>query len=402
MGKKRRRKPAPPALESHFESTEGFSKQIGDLVDLEITDVAFGGEGVGRFEGFVVFVPFVITGEKVEARITEIHKQFARAELFKIIKASAHRLNPECGFYGECGGCQYQHIAYEEQLRIKHKQVSDLFERIGGQPKDVVMQVAACRSPFHYRNRIMVRSQYNRETKEMNVGFLRHQSRLVVDVPECAIAEPELNKAMQKVRIDPPRKNGVKFTLRVYPEQWDLPPDSFFQVNFHQLPTMVNAVGDLLLDADTKYLIDAYCGVGFFSLSLAEKVESYVGVEVDHRAILSARKNAETMKRSNGSFIQAPTEDVIDDLVAKFQPEMTTIILDPPRKGCHASILEVLQRTKPKQIIYVSCHPATLSRDVKSLCSNGLFRVNKVAPLDMFPQTQHVECVTDIRLVTEE
>ncbi|MBT4275734.1 MAG: class I SAM-dependent RNA methyltransferase, partial [Verrucomicrobia bacterium] len=238
--------------------------------------------------------------------------------------------------------------------------------------------------------------------KEMNVGFLRHQSRLVVDVPECAIAEPELNKAMQKVRIDPPRKNGVKFTLRVYPEQWDLPPDSFFQVNFHQLPTMVNAVGDLLLDAGTKYLIDAYCGVGFFSLSLAEKVESYVGVEVDHRAILSARKNAATMKRSNGSFIQAPTEEVIDDLVAKFQPEMTTIILDPPRKGCHASILEVLQRTKPKQIIYVSCHPATLSRDVKSLCSSGLFRVNKVAPLDMFPQTQHVECVTDIRLVTEE
>ena len=402
MGKRRHRKPAPPALEPHFESTEAFSKKVGDLVDLEITDVAFGGEGVGRYDGFVVFVPYVITGEKVEARITEIHKQFARAELLRVMEGSPHRINAECGYYGECGGCQYQHIAYEEQLRIKHKQVSDLFERIGGQQKDVVMPVAPCPSPFHYRNRIMVRTQYNRDTKAMNVGFLRNQSRLVVDIPECAIAEPELNEAMQEVRIDPPRKNGIKFTLRVYPEQWDLPPDSFFQVNFHQLPTMVNAVADLLQDAGTKFLIDAYCGVGFFSLSLAEKVESYVGVEVDHRAILSARKNAEKMQRTNGSFIKAPTEEVIDELVAKFQPGMTTIILDPPRKGCHASILEVLQRTKPKQIIYVSCHPATLSRDVKALCSNGLFKVNKVVPLDMFPQTQHVECVTDIRLVTDE
>lgn len=401
MGKRRRRKPAPPTLEPNYESTEAFSKQVGDLVILDITDVAFGGEGVGRFEGFVVFVPYVITGEKVEARIKEIHKQFARAELINVIETSPQRTTAECDYYGECGGCQYQHVSYEEQLRTKHKQVSDLFERIGGQSKDVVMPVAPCPKPYHYRNRIMVRTQYNRETKAMNVGFLKHQSRLVVDIPECAIAEPELNRAMQDVRIDPPRKNGIKFTLRVYPDQWDLPPDSFFQVNFHQLPTMVNAVAELLQEAETKFLIDAYCGVGFFSLSLAEKVESYVGVEVDQRAILSARKNAETMQRDNGSFIQAPTEDVIDDLVAKFQPEKTTIILDPPRKGCHASILEVLKRTKPKQIIYVSCHPATLSRDVKALCSNGLFKVNKVVPLDMFPQTQHVECVTDIRLVSE-
>ncbi len=361
--------------------------------------MAFGGEGVGRYDGFVVFVAYVITGETVEVEITEIHKQFARAKLLKVIDASEERTSPVCSYYGECGGCQYQHITYEQQLKIKHKQVSDLFERIGGQSKDVVVPVAPCPSPYHYRNRIMVRTQYNRDTKAMNVGFLKHQSRLVVDVPECAIAEPELNVALQEVRTDPPRKNGIKFNLRIFPEKWELPRDSFFQVNFHQLPTMVNAVADLLRDAGTKYLIDAYCGVGFFSLSLADKVESYVGVEVDHRAILSARKNAETMGRDNGTFIQAPTEDVIDELVEKFQPSQTTIILDPPRKGCHASILDVLKRNRPKQIIYVSCHPATLSRDVKALCSNDLFRVNKVAPLDMFPQTQHVECVTDIRLV---
>ena len=106
------------------------------------------------------------------------------------------------------------------------------------------------------------------------------------------------------------------------------------------------------------------------------------------------------MQHLNGSFIEAPTEEVIEDLVQKYQPESTTIILDPPRKGCHASILEVLRKAKPKQIIYVSCHPATLSRDIKALCADQLFEVNQVIPLDMFPQTQHVECVTDIRLTS--
>jgi 23S rRNA (uracil1939-C5)-methyltransferase len=161
---------------------------------------------------------------------------------------------------------------------------------------------------------------------------------------------------------------------------------------------MIGAVAECLKAAGTKFLIDAYCGVGFFSLSLADVVESYIGVEVDHRAIKSARKNAESRQHLNGSFIEAPTEEVIEDLVQKYQPESTTIILDPPRKGCHASILEVLRKAKPKQIIYVSCHPATLSRDIKALCADQLFEVNQVIPLDMFPQTQHVECVTDIRL----
>ncbi|MDA0749310.1 MAG: class I SAM-dependent RNA methyltransferase [Verrucomicrobia bacterium] len=398
MGKKRRKKPAPPTLEPSFESEGDFDKNIGDIVTLNITDVAFGGEGVGRHEGFVVFVPFVITGEKVRARITEIHKQFARAELMEVLEPSAHRIDSTCHYYGECGGCQYQHIEYNEQLNIKRKQVSDLFERIGGQSKDIVQPAVGCPIPYGYRNRIMVRTQYNRDTKAMNVGFLRYHSRLVVDIPECAIAEPELNESLKEVRIDPPRKNGIKFTLRAFPKDWDLPPDSFFQVNYHQLPNMVGAVADCLKAAGTKFLIDAYCGVGFFSLSLADVVESYIGVEVDHRAIQSARKNAESMQRLNGSFIEATTEEVIEELVKKYHPEATTIILDPPRKGCHASILEVLRRARPKQIIYVSCQPATLSRDIKALCADELFEVNQVIPLDMFPQTQHVECVTDIRL----
>lgn len=148
MGKKRRRKPAPPTLEPSFESEGDFDKNIGDIVTLDITDVAFGGEGVGRHEGFVVFVPFVITGEKVRACITEIHKQFARAELMEVLEPSAHRIDSTCPYYGECGGCQYQHIEYNEQLNIKRKQVSDLFERIGGQSKDIVQPAVGCPIPY--------------------------------------------------------------------------------------------------------------------------------------------------------------------------------------------------------------------------------------------------------------
>ncbi len=399
MGKRRRRKPAPPpALEPDVTSTDTFSGKVGDIVNLEITDVAFGGEGVGRHEGFVVFVPFVLKGETVETRITEIHKQYARGALVHLKTSSPERIQPTCSHFGTCGGCQYQHASYEEQLRIKHKQVRDLFERIGGQAMDIVVHPIACPQPYGYRNRIMVRTQYNRDTKAMNVGFLRHQSRLVVDIHDCSIAEPELNKALTKVRVDPPRKNGIKFNLRIFPEGWKLPPDSFFQVNFHQLPNMIHAVKERLKDAGTRFLVDAYCGVGFFSLSLADTMETYAGVEVDRRAIESARINASSMHRTNGSFIEATTEAVIQELVDTFQAAATTIILDPPRKGCHASIIEVLRKAKPKQIIYVSCHPATLSRDVKLLCEGGLFKVEQVIPIDMFPQTQHIECICDIRL----
>lgn len=402
MGRRHRHKAKPPGIEPAWQEDHPYPGKTGDRVTLEITDVAFGGEGVGRHEGFVVFVPFVITGEVVEAEIIEIHRQFARAALIQVIQTSPLRTDPVCPKYTQCGGCQYQHIAYEHQLQIKHKQVKDLFERIGGQPSSVVERVVACPSPYGYRNRIMVRTQYNRDTKAMNVGYLRHQSRLVVDVDSCPIAEPALNEKLQQVRVDPPRKNGIKFTLRVFPEGWELPPDSFFQVNYHQLPNMVAAVEQQLRSAKVKHLIDAYCGVGFFSLSLAHTVDRFTGVEVDKRAIESARLNAKHMGHQNGHFIEGTTEDHIQALVDQHDAANTAIILDPPRKGCHQSILEVLIQAKPRQIIYVSCQPATLSRDIKTLCDSGVFEVHKVIPLDMFPQTQHVECVTDIRLRQKE
>ena len=143
--------------------------------------------------------------------------------------------------------------------------------------------------------------------------------------------------------------------------------------------------------------MDLYCGVGFFGIELADAVESFVGVEYDQRAIQSARRNAAARKINNGEFIAAAVEEVLPELLKKFSPEQTAVLLDPPRKGCWPQTLQLLRESKPAQVIYVSCHPATMARDLNILCGDGVFDLARVQPLDMFPQTQHVECVADLR-----
>jgi tRNA/tmRNA/rRNA uracil-C5-methylase (TrmA/RlmC/RlmD family) len=370
--------------------------QTGDKISLTIEDIAFGGEGVARAEGLVVFVPFVITGEMVEAEITEVKKNFARAKLLRVEKASPERVEAKCIYFGKCGGCQYQHMAYAEQLNIKQKQIADLFERVGKISPDVVAPVIGCPSPYGYRNRIMVRSQWNKPEQKLNIGFVRGDCGLVEDVENCAISEPAINEQLQQVRAHPPPKGGIKVVLRVQPEDWELPPDSFFQNNFFLLPKLVETVRHFLRAGGTRHLADLYCGVGFFGIELADSVEAFTGVEYDRRAIQAAEKNALARKIGNGRFISAKVEEVLPELLAKISAAETTVLIDPPRKGCGREILELLRETRPRQVIYVSCHPATMARDLNILCADNIFKLLQVQPLDMFPQTQHVECVADL------
>ena len=223
-----------------------MSLKLGDKINLTIHDLAFGGEGVGRIDEFVVFVPFVITGETVEAEITEVKKNFARANLLRVITPSPERVAPECQYFGACGGCQYQHIDYLAQLRFKHKQVADLFERVGKISRAVVAPVLPCPSPYGYRNRIMIRSQWNGPAKKLEIGFIRTDNKFVEDIEECKIAEPALNEQITHVRANPPPKGGIKVVLRVQPENWEVPRDSFFQNNFFLLPKLVETVREFL------------------------------------------------------------------------------------------------------------------------------------------------------------
>ncbi len=397
-----------------------MSLKLGDKIILSIHDLAFGGEGVGRIEVnhdlniqdsagnepvsppvpgkfLVVFVPLVAVGETVEAEITELKSNFARAKLVRIIHASPERVQPECQYFGDCGGCQYQHIAYPEQLRLKQKQIADLFERIGKIPRAAITPVIGCPQPYGYRNRIMIRSQWNGRAKRLEIGFIRNDNKFVEDISECKIAEPALNEQIKAVRANPPPKGGIKVVLRLQPEGWDVPKDSFFQNNFFLLPELVSTVKCFLSESKVKHLIDLYCGVGFFGIEAADAVESFVGVEYDALAIKAARQNATLRQVSNGQFVAGKAEEVMPELLQQYPVDQTAVLLDPPRKGCWPSLLDLLRTTRPAQIIYVSCHPATMARDLNILCGDGVFELMRVQPLDMFPQTQHVECVADLR-----
>ena len=370
---------------------------VGSRLTVAIHDIAFGGEGVARVDDFVIFVPFVLVGEEVEVEITEVKKKFARARLLKVLKGSPDRVPAPCRYFGECGGCQYQHIDYPAQLRLKHKQVVDLFQRVGGFRETVIEPVVPCPQPYGYRNRIMIRSQWDKFKQGLNLGFIRHDNRLVVDIEECPIAEPALNEHIKRVRAHPPPKGGLKVVLRVAPEGWDVPRDSFFQNNFFLLPGLIKVVRERVRDSGVRHLVDAYCGVGFFAVELAELVDSFAGIEIDPMATRAARRNSENRQRANGEFLVGDVAQLLPGLLERFAASATAVVLDPPRVGCSRAIVELLRQTRPSQIIYISCHPATLARDLNVLCGDGVYELVKAIPLDMFPQTQHVECVADLR-----
>ena len=185
--------------------------------------------------------------------------------------------------------------------------------------------------------------------------------------------------------------------LRINPPDWEVPKDSFFQNNFFLLPQLVEVVGERLRDSGSRHLADVYCGVGFFSIELSDQIESFAGIELDRLAIKAARRNAVLRGRTNGEFKDGSAEELLPQVLAAFRAERTTVLLDPPRKGCPTETLELLRQVRPAQILYVSCHPATAARDLNVLCQEGVFELKQVVPLDMFPQTQHVECVSDLR-----
>lgn len=374
--------------------------QAGQRLVLTVHDVAFGGDGVARLEDFVIFIPFAIAGEEIEVEVVEVKKRFARARLLQVLKPSLDRVQPECVYFGECGGCQYQHLRYGVQLEVKHKQVVDLMERIGGLDAAVVRPAVPCPQPYGYRNRIMIRSQWDKPRQALNIGFIRYDNRLVVDITQCPIAEPAINEQITHVRAHPPPKGGLKVVLRVQPEGWEVPKDSFFQNNFFLLPKLAEVVRDRLRASQIRKLVDVYCGVGFFSLEAADLVESFVGIELDHRAIRAAQSNAARRGVTHGEFLVGRAEELLPTVLERFVPAETAVVLDPPRTGCPPESLELLRRLKMAQVLYISCHPATLARDLRILTADGLFRVDSITPLDMFPQTQHVECVADVRLVS--
>jgi tRNA/tmRNA/rRNA uracil-C5-methylase (TrmA/RlmC/RlmD family) len=361
-------------------------------VELKIEDVAFGGKGVARDAGKAVFIPFTIEGEQVTAKIVREKKQFAEAELIELLESSPNRVAPECPYFGRCGGCAYQHINYEHQLEIKFQQVRDALQRIG-KLKDVPMRpIVPSPLPYAYRNRITVHAE------DGVVGFYRRDEHRLIDIERCSIAADEVNRALAELRA-----------RRVRDGHYALRASSGLRVFSQTNDAITTALRDLisqLVPDWQELLIDAYCGAGFFAKALLEKFERVVGIDWDRFAIAAARKNAtaketyivgdieEELRRllEQMSGVEAAVSAAKQSRIAGDTPaatQSTTVIVDPPASGLSAETRRVILDAPPRTMIYVSCNPPTLARDLAELRQG--FQIESVTPLDMFPQTAEIE-----------
>jgi tRNA/tmRNA/rRNA uracil-C5-methylase (TrmA/RlmC/RlmD family) len=343
---------------------------------LDIYDVGFGGAGVGRLEGKIVFVPFTIDGERIEAEVVERKKSFNRGQLHQVIVRSAQRIDPICPYFGHCGGCDYQHIAYGYQLELKRRQVVQLLERIGRITEVEVLPTFASPRPYAFRNRITVHAAQGR------IGFFEKNSREVVDIERCAIAIPVVNEALKELRANG-LADGKHRTLRA-----EEVPRTFTQTNDLVAEALLEFVAGQMVG---ETLIDGYCGFGFFGHAMAERLKSVIGIDWNEQAIKTARELA----GSNETYICGDVAGTIESLLVNHPPD--TVILDPSADGVDPRVTDALMNNPSNRLIYVSCNPATLSRDLARL--RNRFKIVAVQPFDMFPQTAEIEAVAVLDLI---
>jgi tRNA/tmRNA/rRNA uracil-C5-methylase (TrmA/RlmC/RlmD family) len=364
----------------------------GNRIELEITDIAFGGDGVGRAARQVVFVPFTMIGEHVEAEIYRQEKQFARARLRRVLTPSPQRIPSKCFHFGQCAGCQYQHIPYPTQCVLKTKQVRDVMERVGKFAAPPVRPILPSPLEYDYRSKINLHPRHIAAPsiqEAIRAGRTRAAGR--GDIVYRA------NSKGQFFRQDLSNGAGdAEYVEWLGDIEFRLPMQSFFQNNIAMVPVMLEEVRKRVEAAGVRYLLDGYCGAGFFAVHLASKLplDKVWGIEVDAQAIRYARENAARTGLSQLEFVSGPVESVLPVLLVKNRRVLgdTCVLLDPPRAGCERAVLESLARNKPKRIVYVSCDPATLARDLRMLTDLG-FTLAEIQPLDMFPQTAHIECI---------
>lgn len=385
------------------------SFKVGDVLKVEIHTVAFGGDGVGRIDGCVVFVPFTLDGDVVEIQIREVKKRYLRGRMRKVLTPSPHRATPPCAYFGRCGGCQYQHIEYEKQIEIKTGQVIDAFERVGGLKSPPVQKIIPSPRIYGYR----IKGEYHVQTaygRKPVVGFLDVSGRRLVDIHRCEIMDGSINDAYEAYRAGvtargvPPgesrlilwaRENGEtagaenRIRRRVKGRAFRVPQDGFFQANGALVETLVDEVIRLGDPSKTDRVIECYCGSGLFSAFLAERCGVFAGIEIDEKAVDCARENLRDF--SNISLHCGDVGDVLRrDFVGDRPADL--IVMDPPRKGCGRDVLAAIAAVAPRRIVYVACDPVTQARDIAFFVLEG-YELREIQPLDMFPQTRHIEVV---------
>jgi 23S rRNA (uracil1939-C5)-methyltransferase len=420
---------------------------IGE-VQVNIESMAFKGYGVARVDGKVLFIPHSVTGDKAWIKIIEKKKNYSIGKLIHLIEPSPWRVNPPCAFFGQCGGCQWQHINDSIQTNLKEEILKEILKRLGGLKETPPITAAPSPHPYGYRARVQLKA------KGEAMGYYQERSHRIVDIDHCPIAHPLVNQMISSLRKAPPSffrmeeieinvspeegkgililhrlslhqgmKHFVKEFLQTHPilkgiavmrkkgltlfgdpylnftislNQWGeksvlrlrTSPESFFQVNLRQNEKLIQTVLEFSDVNEGERVLDLYAGVGNFTLPLAIASKEVWGIEESRGAVEDARFNAERNGIKNCNFIHGRVEDILKHW-RRERPDL--IILDPPRTGCKA-VLDQVVRLKPNKIVYTSCEPTTFARDLRLFSERG-YRLQRLALIDMFPQTYHMEVV---------
>ena len=432
-------------------------------IELEITTLTNRGVGLGRVplkiqppnsenpndddemrsSDWVVMVPFSLPGERVRARVFRNQKNFSEADLVEVLVPSADRVAPRCPQFGQCGGCQYQHLAYEAQLIWKQQQVAELLEHLAGLAHPVNPVLGSPRQ-FGYRSKITPHfnlpksstlagrstevcnhngyksseTDSDQKVEELPIGFLRQGTRFnIVDVPRCDIATEGINAHLAEVRTrvradvaEGRYKKGATLLLREASGEITTEYDrvitetvgdlklrflarDFFQNNPFILPDFTRYVQERAAETGARFLVDTYCGSGLFALSAAPAFERVAGIEISDTSVEFATANAAANGVTNATFQAGHAAEIFAGL--EFAAPETVVVIDPPRKGCDEQFLSQLFEYSPRAVVYVSCDPATQMRDLVSFNEAG-YRLTDVQPFDLFPQTRHLECVVTL------
>lgn len=448
--------------------------QQGQTVELEITDLNTSGEGVGRYEGQVVFIPNTVTGDRLTSKIVQSKTKFARGKIEQLVTSSPHRIRPQCIVADKCGGCQWQHIDPNYQLEAKRQQIIQAFQRIGGFDAIQVQPILHRSNFLNYRNKStypLARSI----TGQVQAGYYRQGSHKLVNLNQCPVQDQRLHPLLKDVKQDiqkrgwsiydetnhqgklrhlslrigsntgemlltlistDPQLNGIEDQAKVWLDKYPglvgvclnincdrtnailgkktytivgksylreifagielhIAADTFFQINTSAAELLFQAIVDQLNLQGDETIIDAYCGVGTFSLPLARKVRKVIGIEINSSSVEQAKKNAALNQITNVSFYTGKVKNCISNIEHK--PDI--LILDPPRKGCDPQVIETILNLQPSCIVYISCKPATLARDIQLLCHSGIYQPVFIQPADFFPQTTHVECYVILKSI---
>ncbi|MGD6964326.1 23S rRNA (uracil(1939)-C(5))-methyltransferase RlmD [Fictibacillus phosphorivorans] len=447
-----------------------------EIYEVDIVDLTHEGAGVARVNGFTLFVPNTLPGERAKIKVVGVKKGFGFGRLEELIEESPERVEPPCPIYKWCGGCQLQHQSYEGQLEYKRKLVEDVLTRIGKlEDVPVLSTLGMGEEPWRYRNKAQV--PVGERNGRIITGFYQKRSHEIVEMDSCIITGDTNDDAVQAVKEIvnqynisaykeekhkgilrhiiarygkttgdlmivlvtngqelPQRKKIVEDIRNALPEiksivqnvnskrtnvifgeetrvlwgaeyiydfigdiKFAISARSFYQINPDQTKVLYDqALQYAELNGD-ETVIDAYCGIGTISLFLAQKAKKVYGVEIVPEAIEDARRNAELNNLHNAEFAVGKSEDVIPEWKKQgITPDV--IVVDPPRKGCDEELLKTIIEMKPKRVVYVSCNPATLARDLRIL-EDGGFKTVEVQPVDMFPQTTHVEAVAKLERI---